>query len=237
MRTYRNRIEIDGDVIRRFPVHLEDQLQLTQAAARQEAARQAGLPVPAIIGVVTGGTSPHLVMERVRATPVVETDLDPRAERHLGAELARFAAHMRSVTAWADPDPDPDWATLWQVLARVAPTPECLAAAEVAAAVRTTLVHGDLSWGNLLVDTHGGLVAVIDWDAAALADPAMDWAALGANLAPTVVAELRRLTPEAAELDRRAQIYLATWPVQNALWRDGDHPWLSGGRPLAEPRL
>jgi aminoglycoside phosphotransferase (APT) family kinase protein len=99
------------------------------------------------------------------------------------------------------------------------------------------LVHGDLSPGNLLVSADGDLLAVLDWDGASLSDPAMDWAALCANCPPAVVARMRACTPTAAELDRRAAVYLATWPVQHDLWLAGEHPWLSGDLPLAEPRL
>ena len=52
-------------------------------------------------------------------------------------------------------------------------------------------MHGDLSAGNLLVSDDGDLVAVIDWDGAALADIAMDWAALCANCPPEVVTAMR----------------------------------------------
>lgn len=233
MRTNRNRIEI-GRVVRRFPIKPWDRQNVRLIAGRQEAARQAGLPVPAVLAVHEGGPDPYLVMERAHGTPLLETPLGHEAQRRLGHELARVARTMRSVTDW--PAEDPEWPVLWQVLARVAPTDVCRAAAEVAAQVRTTLVHGDLSGGNLLVTPEGDLVAVIDWDGAALADPAMDWAALCANCPPQTVAQMREDTPDAAELDRRAGIYLATWPLQHDLWLAGEHPWLSGNRPLTEPR-
>ena len=88
-----------------------------------------------------------------------------------------------------------------------------------------------------MVAGDGSLEAVIDWDGAALADPAMDWAALCANCSAITVAAMRHNTPEADDLDRRAGIYLDTWPIQHDLWATGRHPWLSGDVPVAEPRV
>ncbi|MCU0294538.1 MAG: phosphotransferase [Candidatus Nanopelagicales bacterium] len=234
MRTNRNRIVFDTHVVRRYPLQTHDQQDLLVIAHRQEAARRAGLPVPAILSVHEQPPV-HLVMERSSGTPVMETELSPTAQHRLGAQLAEFAAHMRTLVDWQAEGPR--WATLWEVLALVADNPACDLAAVTAAEVTTTLVHGDLSAGNLLVSTDGDLVAVIDWDGAALADPAMDWSALNANCAPEVVKALRRSTPTAEELDRRAAIYLDTWGTQHDLWEQGRHPWLSGDRPVSEPRL
>ena len=52
-----------------------------------------------------------------------------------------------------------------------------------------------------------------------------------------VVTAMREATPDAADLEHRAGIYLATWPVQHDLWETGGHPWLSGSVPVTEPRL
>ncbi len=234
MRTNRNRIEFETRLIRRYPLQPHDQRDLALNARRHEAARRAGLPVPAILAVHDEPPL-HLVMERASGTPLMETELALPAQERLGEQLAEFAAHMRSVRDWESIGPT--WATLWAVLAQVGDSAACDTAAVTAAEVTTTLVHGDLSAGNLLVSPDGDLVAVIDWDGAALADPAMDWSALNANCGPAVVKALRRCTPEADELDRRAGIYLDTWPVQHDLWEQGRHPWLSGDRPVSEPRL
>jgi aminoglycoside phosphotransferase (APT) family kinase protein len=55
-----------------------------------------------------------------------------------------------------------------------------------------TLRHGDLWYDHVLVDEHRGrLVAVVDWEAAALGDPARDFAVqfhLGAEFADAVLA-------------------------------------------------
>lgn len=235
MRTNRNRIEIEQRVVRRYPLKSCDQRDVHLVAQRQRAARAAGLPVPAVLEV-HGGPAPHIVMERAAGTPLVETELSPPAQRRLGRELARFMATMRGVDTWFDTTV-PEWSRLWEVLARVSPTPQCLLAARTAAAAPQSLVHGDLSWGNLMVTPDGELTSVIDWDGAALADAALDWAALCFNCAPEVVTAMRGATADADELERRAGIYLATWPVQHDLWETGRHPWLSGDVPVAEPRL
>ncbi len=234
MRTNRNRIEFDHDIVRRYPIQSWDRDNLITIGARQQAARDAGLPVPAVLAVHAKGPHPHLVMQRAEGTPLMETPLSATAEARLGAQLADFAARMRAVADWIEHDPE--WPALWQVLARVAPEPACVAAAREATAAPISLVHGDLSTGNLMVNTDGDLVAVLDWDGAAQGDPAMDWAALVANCPRGVVDQMRALTPEHRELERRAQVYLDTWPVQHDLWMAGEHPWLSGDRPLVEPR-
>jgi aminoglycoside phosphotransferase (APT) family kinase protein len=42
------------------------------------------------------------------------------------------------------------------------------------------VTHGDLWWANVLVDDSGSrLTAVLDWELAAIADPARDFAGLG----------------------------------------------------------
>jgi aminoglycoside phosphotransferase (APT) family kinase protein len=236
MRTNRNRIEVHGRFVHRFPLHARDQRDLALVARRHRAARAAGLPVPAVIEVDTSGPDPYMVMERAGGTPLMETELPASAQRRLGAEVAAFVRSLRAVEQWFDTS-IPDWPRLWQVLAQVAPTTECILAAQTAADAPLSLVHGDLSAGNLLVTADGQLTAVIDWDGAALADVALDWAALCANCPPAVVSAMREATADAGELQRRAQIYLATWPVQHDLWESGDHPWLSGDVPLAEPRM
>jgi aminoglycoside 2''-phosphotransferase len=50
--------------------------------------------------------------------------------------------------------------------------------------------HGDIWYGNLLIQEHGAISAVLDWEMAAIADPAQDLAMaryLGARFARTVV--------------------------------------------------
>lgn len=230
MRTNRNRIEFDEHVVRRYPLTRFDRANLAAIARRHRDAREAGLPVPAVLAVHRD----HLVLERAGGTPFMETTLTDEAQHRLGGQLAQIAQRMRQVRV--DYTDVPQWARLWQVLAQVAPTPESRKAAATASHITTALVHGDLSGGNLLVSPDGDLIAVLDWDGAALADPAQDFAALCFNCGPQVADALRAATPEADELEHRAAIYLATWPLQHELWATGRHPWLAGDRALTEPR-
>ncbi len=42
----------------------------------------------------------------------------------------------------------------------------------------SVLTHGDLWYGNLLIDAGGYLIAVLDWEIARIGDPARDFAGL-----------------------------------------------------------
>jgi aminoglycoside phosphotransferase (APT) family kinase protein len=222
VRTNRNEIEFDADVVRRFPLTQPDIEDLPNIARRHEAARSLGFPVPRVLGV----REDHLVLERAAGAPLVETPLRPEAQRRLGHELAGLLARLRAVTSW--PLPARSWPRLWSVLDDLVGTPETGRAALVAASAPVRLTHGDLSWGNLLVTGEGELVAVIDWDGATLADPAQDFAALCANVEPEVASVIRGLTPDADLLTERANAYMSTWAIQNELWEAGRHPWLGG---------
>jgi fructosamine-3-kinase len=57
-------------------------------------------------------------------------------------------------------------------------------AEEVGDVVRPTLCHRDLYADNLLVDQHGALVAILDWDMAEAWDPAAEWFKLNYLLFP-----------------------------------------------------
>lgn len=129
-----------------------------------------------------------------------------------------------------------EWARAEAALARAAAT---------AAAAPQGLVHGDLGGVNVRLDPGtGALTGLIDWDGAVLGDPAVDVAAVAAlpqavrDLAPAAAAdtdgaataERHARAVEAVlasmlaaqptlrdELDRFAD-YLATWPLQEAVW-------------------
>jgi aminoglycoside phosphotransferase (APT) family kinase protein len=235
VRTNRNRIEFDRDLVRRYPLNPADRADLRVNAACQEAARAAGLPVPAVVSVHADANPPHMVMVRAYGTPLMDMELSAHAGVRLAGDLVALLTGMHRIREW--PRRTPAWSRVWQVLARIAPTPETERAAALAASVRTSLMHGDLSTGNLLVGDGGDLLAVIDWDGAAIGDPALDWAALCANVPRTVADALRARHPAARTLDRRAGVYLDTWPVQHELWLAGRHPWLSGDRALTVPRV
>lgn len=235
MRTNRNQIVISGDVILRYPLRSSDQEAIGDHADRQQRAHDAGLPVPAVLEVHAHAARPYMVMERVMGTPLMETDLTSAAQQRLAGQLIDFMHALWSVVDW--PVAEPTWDVIWAVLARVVPDPQVVAAAEIAANAPQRLTHGDLSPGNLMVTTEGGLVGVLDWDAAIVSDPAMDWAALCSNTPPAVARGLRSNMPGAAELEQRAAAYIATWQVQHDLWLADEHPWLIGDRAVTEPRL
>lgn len=220
VRTNRNEIEFDVDVVRRWPLTQPDVEDLPNIARRHEAARSLGFPVPAVLALHTD----HLVLERAAGTALVDTPLRPEAQRRLGQALAELLAKLRQVRSW--PLPAQSWPALWRDLDDLVGTPETARAAMVARRAPVRLTHGDLSWGNLLVTPDGELTAVIDWDGATLADPAQDFAALCANVDPEVSSVIRALTPDADVMTERADAYMATWAVQNELWQAGRHPWL-----------
>jgi aminoglycoside phosphotransferase (APT) family kinase protein len=221
VRTNRNVIEVDDRVVRRFPVTAADRADLPDIAARHTAARALGLPVPRVLGV----HSDHLVLERMPGTALIVTELTAPAQRTLGTQLARALEVLRRTSSW--PLPARDWAHLWEDLAVHAATPATRRAADVARTVRTTVVHGDLSGGNLLVTPDGTLTAILDWDGATLGDPSLDFTALCANVPARVAAAVRAATLTADEMDERARVYLATWADQDRLWRASRHPWIS----------
>lgn len=220
MRTNRNLIEFDGARVRRHPLTAWDRADLANIALRHETARDLGLPVPRVLAV----RADHLVLERAAGTPLMETPLSAPAQARLGAALADVLRILAAVTQW--PLDSTPWAHLWQTLHSAAGVEETAQAARVAGSVTPTLTHGDLSGGNLLVSTHGDLCAVIDWDGATLADHAQDFRALRENVPAGVARAIWRHTDQAPILQARADVYLATWPVQDQLWRAGRHPWI-----------
>jgi len=220
VRGNRNHIEIVGDRVFRFPLTDADRADLPAIAERHEAAVAAGLPAPRVLAL----HSDHLVLERLPGTPLVDTHLAPPAQARLGGELAAMLIVLRTTREW--PRPHIPWAQLWEGLATVDDSPEVAEAIRVARSITPAPVHGDLSWGNILVGDDGALLGVLDWDGATLADPAQDFSALCFNAGPQIAAAITAATPDAAELNHRADVYLATWPVQNLLWREHRHPWL-----------
>lgn len=221
MRSNRNQITFRDDVVLRYPLTAADLADLPAIALRHETARSHGLPVPEVLAV----HEDHLELRRMPGTPFMTTTLDEAALTRLGGQLAVLAEALRQITSW--PLVVTPWHELWSGLYAVSPTTENARALEVAEAITPTLTHGDLSGGNLLVTEDGDLTAVIDWDGATMGDPAQDFQALCVNGGPVVARALTAHTPEAQELMERADAYLATWPEQNRLWREGRHPYAS----------
>lgn len=226
MRGNRNHIEFVGDRVLRFPLIDADRADLPAIAERHEAAVAAGLPAPRLLAL----HDDHLVLQRLPGTALFDCHLTPGAARRLGTELAAMLIVLRTTVDW--PAPPIPWARLWEGLATVDDGPEVAEAIRVARSITPAPVHGDLSGGNILVADDGSLLGVLDWDGATVADPAQDFSALCFNAGPSVAAAITAATPDAAELNHRADVYLATWPVQNLLWREHRHPWLP-----AEPAI
>lgn len=130
--------------------------------------------------------------------PGVALTPDPMRERSLAEQVAAVIRRLHDVpleevSAAGLPGPD-DWhAAHEDVLARAVPalkgflSPDELAAVEAWAerflsdgalgSFEPTLVHGDLWYGNLLRDPSGGeIVGLVDWENAAVGDPAQDLA-------------------------------------------------------------
>ncbi len=230
MRTNRNRIEFDGAVVRRHPLTSWDRADLANIALRHEMARDLGLPVPRVLAV----HSDHLVLERAAGTPLMETPLSEAAEARLGAALADVLRILATVTDW--PLDGTPWHRLWERLHSSAGVESTARAALLARSITPTLTHGDLSGGNLLVSPNGDLCAVIDWDGATLADHAQDFRALCENVPAGVAQSIWRHTEQAEVLQSRADVYLATWAVQDQLWRQGQHPWITSDDCQASPK-
>ena len=63
----------------------------------------------------------------------------------------------------------------------------------------SVLTHGDLWYGNLLIDGGGALTAVLDWEIARIGDPARDFAGLKYFGAPFVEDVLQRYAKHRGE--------------------------------------
>ncbi|WP_131741646.1 phosphotransferase family protein [Actinomadura roseirufa] len=97
------------------------------------------------------------------------------------------------------------------------------------------VVHGDLGPENVLWETRDGLprlTGVVDWDEAALGDPAEDLAAIGAGHGPDLLNRIRALGgwTSTAVTDRIAAVQ-GTFALQQALaaLQDGDDEELADG--------
>ncbi len=168
--------------------------RLGPAAMRREAdamraCGRAGLRVPEVLAHDDGtllGTA-GLVMRSVPgetiARRILRDDTFAGARRVLVADLGRFMAglhalHPQEVPGLERPEP---LAKVWQLYQRIDDTSPVFEKAyqwladHPLPASGTTVVHGDLRLGNLIVDPHG-LAAVIDWELVHLGDPLEDLA-------------------------------------------------------------
>lgn len=159
-----------------------------EADAMRASARK-GLPVPRVLldddGTLLGTAG--LVMERVPgetlARRILRDDEFAHARTVLTGDLARFLAGFHAidpaeVPGAAEVDALAQYWTAYQAIPDHSPTFEKTydwLMANRPARTATTLVHGDLRMGNVIVGPDG-LNAVIDWELVHLGDPLEDLA-------------------------------------------------------------
>jgi aminoglycoside phosphotransferase (APT) family kinase protein len=209
-------------------------------ADAMRACRRAGLAAPEVLVDDDGarlGTA-GLVMAHVPgetlARRILRDDEYANAREHLVDDLGRFLAGLHTIDPAEVPgalDADSvtqSWAA-YEQLDDVSPTFEKSyewLRANRPARTATTIVHGDLRLGNVIVDEHG-LAAAIDWELVHVGDPLEDLAWLcvkawrfGAPLEVAGVGTIEQLVAayEGAggrPVDRDA---LHWWLVAKTLW-------------------
>lgn len=141
------------------------------------------------------------------------SDLSARRRTALASDVGRFLSTLHGVSSDVLELPDNRlttsglqrlYADLWPTLSDRLTSRELAAldawfvsAADDAALFDAPAVvrHGDLWFGNLLVDGRGRLTAVLDWEAVAFSDPAEDFSVqryLGESFLDRVLASYRR---------------------------------------------
>lgn len=158
-------------------------------ADAMRACRHAGLAVPEVLldddgsRLGTEGLVMSAVPGETLARRILRDDEYAHARQELVGQLGAFLAGLHAI----DPDRVPGAAEvdeLSRYWASYSLVPDCSPTFEKAYAwleanrpgpTATTIVHGDLRMGNLIVD-GGGLAAVIDWELVHLGDPIEDLA-------------------------------------------------------------
>ena len=158
-------------------------------AAAMRACGRAGLPVPEVLVDDDGsalGTA-GLVMARVPgetlARRILRDDEFAPARAVLAAQLGAFLAGLHAidpadVPGLAEVDPLADYRAAYEATGDLSPTVEAAQRwlqAHRPPATGTTIVHGDLRMGNVIVGADG-LRAAIDWELVHLGDPLEDLA-------------------------------------------------------------
>jgi len=154
-----------------------------------------GVPVPAVLLADAHSRPPFVASEFAAGRPGILALQDPAEAVALGTEMGRLSARVRLAptgelrlpSTWADPTRLAAVASRW--LSRAARSLDGGVAAELAATIGrlpglfdgrpAVLAHGDWAPVNVLV-ADGGVVAVVDWETARLADPLFDLAWWGA---------------------------------------------------------
>lgn len=221
----------------RFPRTAATGAKLQDAAVRLDLLGRIGLPVPSVLTVREspdpGEGFLHLSLMSGQALDTVATDaMSPPARARLVGELADLIDRLGQLPVDRWPGDPADWARIWAELAaetvgltglpvEVQAHAQGLAAtaAATAASAPIRVFHGDLGGVNCRVDAEtGSVTAMLDWDAAALGDPATDVAALLSGLGPDTAAAARSHSPGWVADEQRYTHYVATWPLQFYLW-------------------
>lgn len=217
----------DLGVVWRFPLRPLDAERLDTIADRHRVAHTKGLGAPRVVSVAGGPVGvAHLVLERLAGTPLLTAVArNQPTEPAVACALSR----LRSTRAW--PFEQISWPTLWADLVTRADAnrshlPDAerhIAAANVAATTAAEaplgILHGDLGSDNLLIDDSGGFVGLLDWDGAVIGDPALDTVAVLHSLPAAESGRLRAEHEWIAADVARAEVYLATWELQDLLGR------------------
>lgn len=114
-----------------------------------------------------------------------------------------------------------------EVLPLIGSEPGQLAAqADIVAAETTAgsvgaygLTHADLGGANVLLEVStGAITGVLDWDDAGPGDPAVDLAAVLAHAPQWLSEAILTADPAVAAMAQRAEAYIRTFALQQALW-------------------
>jgi aminoglycoside phosphotransferase (APT) family kinase protein len=207
-------------VVVRRPAVAEFKGDRRSTAAREFAVLRflhtAGLPVPEPLHLESDADGPWLVIEWIDGTTTVPGDRVAEAVDQMAGFLAALHAIDPAAVDGVDPVEDP-----------LASIPPFLPDSPAGDRLRTTiaggsverrpnpacLLHGDYWPGNVMW-RDGMLVAVVDWEDAALGDPLAD-------LATARVELLCQLGPDAMERFTRSYHEQRTWPLDRtdlALW-------------------
>lgn len=129
----------------------------------------AGFPVPRPLSIDDARVPAYFVMSFVEGTG----DLPPQAPARMAEVLARLHALPASIAPFLPDREDPRAALSGDLGAQLPWMPAFLATQRAPSAADRTLLHGDYWPGNLIWQ-DGAIVAVLDWEDAAVGDPLSD---------------------------------------------------------------
>lgn len=226
----------DSNSIFRFPRVQVDADLLPESAVRHRTATHLGLPVPPLLGAITGPPgSAHLHVRLIDGVGLDQPTIQGLAVRQpvrIGRQLAALILQLRWISPARWPSPGLDWSVIWTDLARRVAGLEHHVPADFfdssnAAVDRARdasrnahlgLVHGDLGGVNTRFDDRGRLTGVLDWDGAGIGDVAADVAAVALGIPTAARTAMIATFPEFQSDIDRCNAYVDTWAAQGALW-------------------